>query len=237
MQDGASDTSGTAMQTYVLRVWLPDRPGALGAVASRLGAVGADVVGIEILERGGGQAVDELLIRIPDPSQQQLLLTEVSQVDGVSVEELRPAPGSAGDRHLAALEAATMLATASTEHEAFALLCGHLGEQLEADWVLVADLASGDVAVSVGAPPDMEWVEVFVAGSQASARLVAGEAGPDDVAWAPLPATGLTLVLARRRAPFRARERREVAALARVADARAADLVKWRSRLRHPSNH
>ena len=223
------------METYLLRIWLPDRPGALGAVASRLGAVGADVVGIEILETGAGQAIDELVIRLPDPSWRDLLLAEVSQVDGVAVEELRPAPASVGDRHLAALEAATLLATCPTEDEGFALLCEYLSDQLEADWVVVAELSEGDVVASVGAPPDLDWVGAFVAGSQASARLVAGEAGPDDVAWAPLPATGLTLVLARRRAPFRARERREVAALARVADARAADLVRWRSRLRHPS--
>lgn len=33
------------VETYVVRVWMPDRPGALGQVASRIGAVGGDVVG------------------------------------------------------------------------------------------------------------------------------------------------------------------------------------------------
>ena len=50
------------MATYVIRVWLPDRPGALGAVASRIGAVGGDVVAIDILERGAGRAIDELVV-------------------------------------------------------------------------------------------------------------------------------------------------------------------------------
>src|SRR5688500_16326997 len=103
------------METFLLRVWLPDRPGALGAVASRIGAVGADVIGVEILEQGGGQAVDELTVRLPDPAQRDLLLAEVAQVDGVAVEEMRPAPASVGDRQLAALEAATLLATAPHE--------------------------------------------------------------------------------------------------------------------------
>ena len=31
------------MLTYVARIWVPDRPGALGAVASRIGAVRGDV--------------------------------------------------------------------------------------------------------------------------------------------------------------------------------------------------
>ncbi|MEY4175069.1 MAG: hypothetical protein RI900_2234, partial [Actinomycetota bacterium] len=51
-----SPNSVPPMQTFVVRVWLPDRPGALGQVASRVGAVRGDVVGIEILERGGGSA-------------------------------------------------------------------------------------------------------------------------------------------------------------------------------------
>ena len=45
------------METFVVRVWVPDRPGALGQVASRIGAVRGDVVGIDILERGAGRAV------------------------------------------------------------------------------------------------------------------------------------------------------------------------------------
>ena len=44
------------MHLIRLRVWLPDRPGALGAVASRIGGVKGDVVGIEILEQGAGRA-------------------------------------------------------------------------------------------------------------------------------------------------------------------------------------
>ena len=35
-------------------------PSALGQVASRIGAVHGDVIGIEILERGGGSAIDDL---------------------------------------------------------------------------------------------------------------------------------------------------------------------------------
>ena len=54
------------VETFVIRMWLPDRPGALGQVASRIGAVRGDVVGIDILERDGGQAVDELVVELPD---------------------------------------------------------------------------------------------------------------------------------------------------------------------------
>ena len=81
------------MKTYVVRLWLPDRPGALGQVASRIGAVRGDVVGIDILEREGGQAVDELVVELPEESLVEALVREVRQVDGVFVEEVRPLQG------------------------------------------------------------------------------------------------------------------------------------------------
>src|SRR5256885_526901 len=56
----AGDASDTRLDTrLVVRVWLPDRPGALGLVASRIGAIGADIVGIDVLERSERVAVGE----------------------------------------------------------------------------------------------------------------------------------------------------------------------------------
>src|ERR1700678_4207839 len=97
------------MATYVVRVWLPDRPGALGAVASRIGAVRGDLVGIDILERGAGRAIDELVVELADGSLLDLLISEVSQVDGVDVEDVRRAPEAATDPRLDALETAASL--------------------------------------------------------------------------------------------------------------------------------
>ena len=79
--------------TFVMRIWMPDRPGALGAVASRVGAVGGDVVGIDILERGAGRAIDELVVELPDEGLVDLLIEEVRQVDGVDVEDIKPSTG------------------------------------------------------------------------------------------------------------------------------------------------
>src|SRR5438270_2898200 len=97
------------MTTYVVRVWLPDRPGALGAVASRIGAVRGDLVGIDILERGGGRVIDELVVELPDESLLHLLLAEMSEVDGVDVEDVRPATDALSDPRLDALETAALL--------------------------------------------------------------------------------------------------------------------------------
>ena len=57
------------ISVVLLRVWVPDRPGALGAVASRVGAVGGDVIGIDILERGAGRAIDELWVELTSTDQ------------------------------------------------------------------------------------------------------------------------------------------------------------------------
>ncbi len=80
------------MAAYVLRIWLPDRPGALGLVASRIGAVGGDIVSIDILERTEGRAVDEFLVELAGEHLVDLLRSEVHEVDGVRIEEVRSVP-------------------------------------------------------------------------------------------------------------------------------------------------
>jgi ACT domain-containing protein len=79
------------MAGYVVKIGLPDRPGALGLVASRIGAVGGDIVAINILERDDGQAIDEFVIEIGGQHLIDLLRNEIHEVDGVSVLDIRAA--------------------------------------------------------------------------------------------------------------------------------------------------
>ena len=212
------------MDTYVVRVWMPDRPGALGQVASRIGAVRGDVVGIDILERGAGRAIDELVVRLPDASLLGLLVAEIKAVDGVDVEDVRPASDALRDPRLDALETAAMLVGAVTGEELLASLVSHAQQDFAADWATVVDLAGTGVRASTGPAPSAAWLAAFLEGSRSSARVAAGETGPDDVAWAPLPSARLNLVVGRSGRPLRARERRQVAALARIADTRWAEV-------------
>jgi len=214
------------MHTYLVRVWLPDRPGALGAVASRIGAVRGDVVGIDILERGAGRAIDELVVQLPDPALVSLLAAEMSQVDGVDVEDVRPAPARLYDPRLDALETGALLVAATTPAELLAELTTSARRDFESEWAAAVDLGERVLLASEGAPPPPAWLAVFVAGSRSSAAVVAGECGPDDVAWTALVDGTVALVLGRRGRPFRARERRQLAALARIADARAHELAR-----------
>ena len=207
------------MPTYLVRVWLPDRPGALGQVASRIGAVRGDVVGIEILERGGGRAIDELVVALPEDGLLDLLVAEISQVDGVDVEDVRTL-GS--DRHDPGLTALAHRRPAGRgqrrRRRAEAPLRAHRG-RLRVRLGGGAATGPGRARSSPsGDAPSAAWVAAFVHGSRHLDANVDGDAGPDDVAWADLPTAGLALAVGRKGRPFRWRERRQLATLARIAD-------------------
>ncbi|MCL2393224.1 MAG: hypothetical protein FWC87_00945 [Acidimicrobiaceae bacterium] len=219
------------MPTFVLRVWVPDRPGALGAVASRIGAVRGDLVGIDILERGGGRAIDELVVELPDDRLVPLLVSEVGQVDGVDVEDVRPAREAVADPRLDALESAALLVEQGTVGALLDALAARASRDFGADWAAVVDLGAPAPLVTVGAPPPLSWLSAFikgsafVAGSRASVVTSAGDTGPDDVAWAEMEAASAVIVLGRRGVPLRARERQQLAVLARIVDHRWVELV------------
>lgn len=208
----------------MVRVWMPDRPGALGQVASRIGAVRGDVVGIDILERGAGRAIDELAVRLPDPDLLDLLVAEIRAVDGCDVEDVRLAGDALPDPRLDALETASLLVAASTRAELLASLVARTRHDFVAGWAAVIDLEGPGTRASTGAAPSAGWLQAFVEGSRSSATVASGETGPDDVAWASLPSARLNVVLGRTGRPLRARERRQLAAVARIADARWSEL-------------
>ena len=114
-------------------------------------------------------------------------------------------------------------------------LATHARHDFEADWCTVIDLGGPVPLAAVGEPPPTPWLSAFVAGSRSSVRVAAGECGPDDVAWSPLATADLALVLGRHGRPFRARERHQLSALARIADARWRELVLRAARVAHPS--
>src|SRR5690349_7236667 len=163
------------MPMFVVRVWVPDRPGALGAVASRIGAVGGDLVGIDILERGAGLAIDELVVELPDETLISLLVQEVSEVDGVDVEELRPVLGELPDARLDALETAAVLVEQQFVDQLMEALAARACADFEAEWASVVDLDAALALASTGPTPPAAWLAAFVHGSQMSDRATAGE--------------------------------------------------------------
>jgi len=212
------------MESYVLRVWLPDRPGALGAVASRIGAVKGDVVGIEILEVGSGQAVDELVVQLPEATLVELLVSEVRQVDGVQVEEVRPIGPGGHDPRRETLETAAMLVEATTRKGVLDVVCNQAPKSLSASWIAVVDLEAGSTLAAGENAPNQEWLAAFVHGASSAASLGGADAGSSDVIWTPVTDVGLAIVAGRDRIVWRERERRELEALARIVGLRWAEL-------------
>ena len=206
-----------------LRVWLPDRPGALGAVASRIGSVKGDVVGIEILEQGAGRAVDDLVVSLPSASLVDLLVAEIAEVDGVDIEDVTPVDASAIDLDLAALETAASSSRWRRPERLIEMVLDRSMMLCTASWAVALDDDESMVSGARGNAPTIDWIGVFVQGSQSSDRVLSGEAGPDDILWAPLGA--LSLVIGRDRHPFRQRERRRFLSVLRIADARLRQLA------------
>ena len=232
------DVAATPVR-YLVRVWLPDRPGALGQVASRIGAAKGDVVGIEILERGAGRVIDEIVVELASPALVELLVREINEVDGVDVEEVRAADDAALDPWLDALESAARLVGFKSGDEVIATLCSLAHRAAGAVWSVVVHLETGEIITAEGQAPKAAWIEAFIAGSRHAAR--SGEVLTDakDVTWVPLPARNLALILGREGTAFRAKERRQAAALARIADAWLGALFRERRlqcRLAHPCN-
>jgi hypothetical protein len=206
----------------LVRVWLPDRPGALGLVASRIGAARGDIMGIDVLEQSDRIVVDEFAVNLPDIELVPMLVREIEEVDGASVEEVRIV-GNFPDPRLDALESASRLCEASSPVALRTMLVNDTRDEFLADW---AALVRGeDVLASVGdGVPSAAALSALSAGTTASAHVSAGRSGPDDLAVAALPAMRATLLLGRSGHPFRRRERAQLLALARIAD-RASQLL------------
>lgn len=218
------------MATYVVRMWLPDRPGALGQVASRIGALRGDVIGIEILERGAGRAIDELVVSLPEPGVLELLISEISEVDGVDVEDVREVVGEPLDQQVAALAIAGRMADAPDIDGVLAVLCAGLADVLDCDWVAVLTLEPPLMSCSTGQAPSAAWLAAFLSGvSHLESSEDEGNA-PPDLIWAALRRSGLELVAGRRSRAFHTRERRHATALAGIGDSLVASPSRavWR---------
>jgi hypothetical protein len=201
---------------FLIRVQLPDRPGALGAVASRIGSVGGDVVSIEILQRGHGIVVDELGVGLAGDHLIDLLREEILEVDGVVVESVRPVEGALPDRHTELLQVATELFKQDSAAGLLEHLIGRVCRSLAAEFVAVLDTDALRVTASLGALPDPDELR---------AMALQGMSPPPDsldvdggVATAFLVSADLILVVGRSHPVLRDRERQWLSIMAELAD-------------------
>lgn len=191
----------------VVRVWLPDRPGALGQVASRIGAVRGDLVAIDILESGDGRAIDEFVVSLDEPRLIDLMVAEVNDVDGVSVEDVRVIDDDRSPSELIVLGAAVELAEADP-HAVIGVLCEAVMRSVDADWCVIAEAgvvieSRGSVPEQISDEPDGRPTDSIEPRATIEARL---------------ERCRLDVVAGRSGRPIHERERVRMALLARLAD-------------------
>jgi ACT domain-containing protein len=77
------------MAQFRLHVSLPDRPGALGLLASAIGAAGGDIRGLVVIKSEDGRGYDDITVAVPgsDPTD---LLNVLGAIGGVEVVSITP---------------------------------------------------------------------------------------------------------------------------------------------------
>lgn len=155
--------------SYLLRVVVPDRPGMLGSLAVSLGASGADIVSIDVVQRSGGKAVDDIVVELPPDRLPDGLITAARSVEGVSVESLRPFSGTL-DTHR---ELALVEALAGSGSGVAQLLADELPRIFRASWALL-----------VGCPPPDDEAPTVIAASAAAPEVV--ESQVNSFPWCPM---------------------------------------------------
>ncbi|MBW4716579.1 ACT domain-containing protein [Saccharothrix obliqua] len=149
--------------SFLIRVQLPDRPGTLGAVASALGEIGADILSVDVVERGPGLAIDDLVVELPSGRLPDVLITAAESIEGVEVDAVRPYAGVL-DTH----------------------------RELELVEEVAEEPARGLEVFTEGVPKIIRagWAVVLTSGSSGVHRLTSSTAAPetrmDDPPWMPL---------------------------------------------------
>ncbi|MCZ2822107.1 ACT domain-containing protein [Modestobacter sp. VKM Ac-2977] len=184
--------------SYLLRLVVPDRPGTLGAVATALGQAGIDIVSVDVLERGNGVAVDDIVVELPADRVADSLITAATAVPGVQVESLRPFAGPMDThRELELLEALAPAGAGTAK-----VLAAELPRVFRSGWAVVlagsADqltvLAASDAAPSLEdirtpwlplttpllLPSDGDWVPLRW--QEMAVEMMAAPLGPEGTA-------------------------------------------------------
>jgi hypothetical protein len=195
------------MYHCALRLAIPDEPGALGNVASRIGIAGGDVLGMDVLERKADRVVDELVIALKRPADAEVLRREVSSVGGVTIHEIRPVSEDAHESGLATLEHLVGLLEMPDRDAFVAAALEDLVCRTHSDGGAVVE-RDGSQLAAAGDEVDLESHD------------------PTDTrCCVELRSIGASLVLQRRDSKYRDRERRRVTVAAALIDARLRGLL------------
>lgn len=81
----------------MLRCSVPDRPGALAALAGAVADAGGDIEAIDVVEVSGGRALDDLFVVVGTPGGLRSLVDGLESLDEVEVVHTDPSRGHPAD--------------------------------------------------------------------------------------------------------------------------------------------
>ena len=145
---------------FLLRLALPDRPGSLGAVASAMGTVGADINAVEIVEKYEGYAVDDFMVELPTGVLPDSLVSVCTAIDGVELLWLSHYPENWG------LQGDVDVLNHMTEYpeRAEEILTLESPEVFRVTWAAMIDRQSRRVIVKTDLAPDLDEAGIAALG-------------------------------------------------------------------------
>lgn len=136
---------------FLIRVSLPDRSGTLGAVASAMGTVGADIHAVEIVAREDGRVVDDFMVKLPAGVMPDHVVSSCTTLADVEVLWCARYPGGAGlESDVEALE--RMLADPEQAAEIMTEACPGV---FHCNWAVLLDVARQAVLHATTLAPDL----------------------------------------------------------------------------------
>jgi hypothetical protein len=154
---------------FLLRVELPDIAGSLGRVATAIGEAGGDIEAIEIVEKGDGTAVDDVLLEMNEGAMPDSVVSACNALDGVRVMWI--SRYAAGGNIFLDLEVVEELT--ADPREALNRVVELLPVAFRSDWAMRIHRSKGVVIRTDAAPEDLPFVDI-----EKAARL---EVDGDDV--------------------------------------------------------
>ena len=146
--------------SYLLRVELPDVPGSLGRLASAIGSAGGNIDAIEIVERHGGRAIDDVFLAAEAGVMPDSIISACTALEDVQVLWISHyGAGSNLTRDLEVVEAMTSDPVAARD-----TLVDLLPATFVVDWALRvrragdgAKVVHGSQAAPTEIPDDLFW--------------------------------------------------------------------------------
>lgn len=141
---------------FLLRVELPDVRGSLGRLATAIGEAGGDIEAIEIVEKGDGTAVDDVLLEMHGGAMPDSIVSACNALDGVKVMWIsRYAGGGNIFMDLEVVEALTEEPTKALDR-----VVDLLPVAFRADWAMRVHRSKGVVRRTDAAPEELPFLEI-----------------------------------------------------------------------------